>query len=66
MTPSVIPGTPLERVVSDELKSGLKVKLIEEAGELYAWVSWIAWDSPCRDGGLEVSDRIRIDDAFLT
>jgi hypothetical protein len=52
------PDTALERVISDELKSGLKVTLVDESGELYGRVSWIAWDSGFRESGLEVEDRI--------
>jgi hypothetical protein len=48
----------LEKILSDDLKSGLKITLIDEAGELYARVSWIHWDSGFRDRGLEVEDRI--------
>lgn len=50
--------TPLEKILSDELKSGLKITLVDEAGELYARVSWIHWDSGFRDSGLAVEDRI--------
>ena len=53
-----MPATALERVISDELKSGLKVTLVDEGGELYARVSWITWDSGFRDSGLEVEDRV--------
>ena len=49
---------PLEKIISDELHSGLKITLIDEAGELYARVSWIHWDSGFRDSGLAVEDRI--------
>jgi hypothetical protein len=47
-----------EKVVSDELESGLKITLIDEAGDFYARVSWILWNSGFRDSGLEVQDRI--------
>jgi hypothetical protein len=53
-----VSNEPLEKILSDELKSGLKVTLIDEAGELYARVSWIHWDSGFRDSGLRVEDRI--------
>jgi hypothetical protein len=53
-----MPTTALEKVISDELKSGLKITLVDEGGELYARVSWIYWDSGFRDSGLEVEDRI--------
>ena len=60
-------STALEKVISDELKSGLKITLVDEGGELYARVSWISWDSGFRDSGLEVEDRIiGIDGAPLT
>ncbi|MEO8061930.1 MAG: hypothetical protein ABI821_04190 [Pseudomonadota bacterium] len=49
---------PLEKIISDELHSNLKITLIDEAGELYARVSWIHWDSGFRDSGLAVEDRI--------
>ena len=49
---------PLEKILSDDLESGLTIMLIDEAGELYARVSWIHWDSGFRDSGLEVEDRI--------
>lgn len=48
----------LERILSDDLKSGLNITLVDEAGELYARVSWIRWDSGFRDSGLRVEDRI--------
>lgn len=47
-----------EKILSDDLKSGLNITLIDEAGELYARVSWIRWDSGFRDSGLRVEDRI--------
>lgn len=53
-----MPATALEKVISDDLKSGLKITLVDEGGELYARVSWIHWDSGFRDSGLEVEDRI--------
>jgi hypothetical protein len=53
-----MPATPLEKIISDELKSGLKITLVDEGGELYARVSWIYWDSLFRDSGLEIEDRI--------
>ena len=49
---------PLEKILSDDLKSGLKITLVDEPGELYARVSWIHWDSGFRDSGLAVEDRI--------
>lgn len=49
---------PLEKILSDDLKSGLKITLIDEGGELYARVSWIHWDSGFRDTGLRIEDRI--------
>ena len=49
---------PLEKILSDDLKSGLKITLIDEGGELYARVSWIDWDSGFRDSGLQIQDRI--------
>lgn len=49
---------PLEKIVSDELKSGLKITLVDDPGELYARVSWIDWDSGFRGSGLAVEDRI--------
>jgi hypothetical protein len=51
-------ATLLEKVISDELKSGLKITLVDEGGELYARVSWIYWDSRFRNSGLEIEDRI--------
>jgi hypothetical protein len=48
----------LETILSPDLKSGLKITLIDEAGELYARVSWIHWDSGFRDSGLQIEDRI--------
>jgi hypothetical protein len=48
----------LEKVLSPEPRSGLKITLIDEAGDLYARVTWIHWDSGLRDSGLQVADRI--------
>jgi hypothetical protein len=48
----------LEKILSADLESGLKVTLIDEAGELYVRVCWIHWDSGFRDSGLQVADRI--------
>ena len=48
----------LETLLSDELKSGLKITLVDEVSDLYARVSWIHWDSGFRDSGLAVEDRI--------
>ena len=62
-----MPSTALEKVISDELKSGLKITLVDEGGELYARVSWIYWDSGFRESGLEEEDRIvAIQGASLT
>lgn len=47
-----------EKILSDDLKSGLNITLVDEACELYARVSWIRWDSGFRDSGLRVEDRI--------
>ncbi len=47
-----------EKIISDDLKSDLDITLIDEAGELYARVSWIRWDSGFRDSDLRVEDRI--------
>jgi hypothetical protein len=49
---------PLEKIISDDLKSGLKITLVDEPGDLYARVSWVHWDSGFRDSGLEVGDRL--------
>ena len=51
-------GQPLERILSGDLQSGLKITLVDGAGELYARVSWIFWDSGFRDSGLCIADRI--------
>jgi hypothetical protein len=49
---------PLETLLSDDVHSGLKITLVDEADELHARVSWIHWDSGFRDSGLEIQDRI--------
>lgn len=48
----------IEKILSQDLKSGLKTTLIDEGGELYVRVSWINWDSGFRDSGLLIQDRI--------
>jgi hypothetical protein len=53
-----VSSEPLEKILSDELKSGLEIALVDESGELYARVSWINWDSGFRDSALQVQDRI--------
>ena len=55
----------LEKILSADLESGLKITLIDEAGELYARVSWIHWDSGFRDSGLTIEDREVILNVFV-
>jgi hypothetical protein len=57
-TAAAVSSGPLEKVLSDELESGLKITPVDEAGDLYARVSWIHRDSGFRGSGLAVEDRI--------
>lgn len=56
--PAVTDSQPIEKILSPDLKSGLKIALVDDAGELYARACWIHWDSGFRDSGLAVEDRI--------
>lgn len=48
----------LEKIVSDNVRSGLKTTLLYERQPFAVRVSWIDWDSGFRDSGLQIEDLI--------
>lgn len=48
----------LEKIVSGNLRSGLKTTLLYDRDPFAVRVSWIQWDSGFRDSGLQIEDLI--------